>query len=133
MREIYINAVDQLFSVSAVKLIAATSAGAVVVKATVTDDLVVCFAIALLGAFGSMGLAKNARHLLSEALSGVCIGTGAAFVALRSGFGSPIPELSAFLVSIGGLVVPVTIRHNIGKWILELKEKFLPSKPKGPD
>lgn len=131
MRDFYLGSADQLVGLYGLKLIAAAGTTIAVTKATITSDLVVCFAIAVLGAFGSMGLAKNTRHLLSEALAGVCIGTGAAFVALRSNWGSPIPELTALLVSIGGLVVPLTIRHNIGKWIVELKEKFFPPKDKG--
>ena len=93
-----------------------------------TADIVIIFGLAVLGAFGSMGLAKNTRHLLSEALAGICIGTGGGVILIRWGVGSPIPELTALVLGIGGLVVPVTIRRHLGDWILELKERFFKNK-----
>lgn len=108
------------------------AAGTLSISSLITDDLIICFALSVLGAFGAMGLAKNTRHMIVEAFAGVCIGTGASFILLRMLIGSPWPELTALLLGIGGLAVPTVVRRNIGTWILEVKDRFFP-KPKDPN
>lgn len=102
--------------------------GVLSLSTIITDDLIVCFALATLGAFGAMGLAKDARNRIWEAIAGVCIGTAGSMVILRMGVGSPFPELAALVLGIGGLVAPLTVRKHLGAWIVELKEKFFPPK-----
>lgn len=62
-----------------------TSGIAAMVSTYINADLVIIFGLAVLGAFGSMGLAKNTRHLLAEALAGICIGTGGGVILIRWG------------------------------------------------
>ena len=104
--------------------------GVLSLEGIISDDIIICFALATLGAFGALGLAKNTRHMVWEGVAGVCIGTGGGWILLRMNAGTPFPELTAFLLGIGGLMVPIVIRQNIGAWILEIKERFFPSKDK---
>lgn len=115
------NSAEHFASSVAVLLAAATLSFAQLIS----DDLIVCFALATLGSFGAMGLAKNTRHMIWEAVAGVCIGTAGAWVLLRMNAQSPFPELTALIAGVGGLMVPITIRQNVGSWIVDLKNWIL--------